>query len=97
MVSFIVINCSWSALIFHLGDHSLLQLSYLDFQKLITLPSEQNVSLGLVQRCPGLLGPVEEIRQTLVPGSRQRRKDDPLVHAEGRSHGTARAHVTPQL
>ena len=67
------------------------------FPEVENSPSEQNVSLGLVQRCPGLLGPVEEIWQTLVPGSGQCRKDDPLVHAEGRPHGAARAHVTPQL
>ncbi len=40
---------------------------------------------------------MEEIWQAPVSGSGQRRKDDSLVHAEGRQDGTARSHPPPQV
>jgi hypothetical protein len=47
----------------------------------------EDVPLGLVQRHSLLPRPLEEIRQAPLPGSGQRWKDHPLIHAEGRPYG----------
>ena len=57
----------------------------------------QDVPLGLVQRRLVLHRPLEEVRQTALPRTRQRRKDDPSLHAQGRPDGPACPHPSPQV